>query len=256
MDINIGIPRRLSYLPVVMDILRKSGLFSIIDKAVYHDPRSKVSTSECVAVILCGVFVGHHDLWRMADRLTPFDMLTVMRNPKFDLALFTEERLAKALDDLYAANLDNLMTTIAIRTIEAFRLAVDYLGFDTTSLVLFGAHENEDFGSMGDDSAPSPPVITYGYSKDHRSDLKQILFGSLVTHDGGVPLYGKAIDGNRSDNESAARFLHACSQYSLKPQRGPCCVADSQGVVCSSSLSHSEGKDEDALATSTQPCSP
>ena len=227
MDIEIDIPQRLCHLPVVMDVLRRSGVLNVIDHAIREDPRSKVSTSECVSVILCGVCLGHHDLWRMADRLAPYDMATIMQDRGFCLADFTEERLAKALDDLFDAGLDRLMTGIALQAIEQFNIGTDFLHFDTTSLSFFGAYESEDFGSQTDGSG-QPPLVTHGYSKDHRPDLKQIMFGSLVSRDGGVPLYGKALDGNRSDSESAAEFFQQVRSLVRDP-RDVCCVADSKG---------------------------
>ena len=229
-SIDIGIPQRLAHLPLVLDVLRRSGVLDVIDHAVRDDRRSKVSTSECVAVILCGVFVGHHDLWRMADRLSPYDMKTIMRDPGFELREFPEERLAKALDDLYHANLDKLMTAMAIQAIKQFRLGTDFLHFDTTSLSFFGAYEREDMFSMSDGLASGgpAPLVTFGYSKDNRGDLKQILFGSLVTRDGGVPLYGKALDGNRSDSECAAEFFQRVRSLVQDPKT-VCCVADSKG---------------------------
>ena len=54
-DIEIGIPHRLGHLPLVMDVLRRTGLLDFLDRVIREDPRSKVSTSECVAVLLCGV---------------------------------------------------------------------------------------------------------------------------------------------------------------------------------------------------------
>jgi transposase len=163
----------------------------------------------------------------MADRLGPYDMATIMRDRGFCLAEFTEERLAKALDDLFSAGLDRLMTGIALQVIEQFNIGTDFLHFDTTSLSFFGAHESEEFGSHTDGSG-QPPRVTYGYSKDHRPDLKQIMFGSLVSRDGGVPLYGKALDGNRSDSESAAEFFQKVRSLVRDP-REVCCVADSKG---------------------------
>ncbi len=227
MDIEIDVPQRLCHLPAVLDVLRRSGVLNVIDHAVRDDRRCKVSTSDCVSVIMCGVFLGHHDLWRMSDRLGPYDMSTIMQDRGFNLAEFTEERLAKALDDLYDADLDRLMTGIALQTIQQFRLGTEFLHFDTTSLSFFGAYESEDFGSMSDGSG-HPPLVTYGYSKDHRPDLKQIMFGSLVTRDGGVPLYGKALDGNRSDSESAAEFFQRVRALVRDPTE-VCCVADSKG---------------------------
>jgi len=231
MEIDIGIPQRLGHLPLVVDVLRRTGVLTIIDQAIdqaiIDDPRSKVSTSDCVAVIMCAVFLGHHDLWRMSDRLAPYDMATIMRDPGFRLAEFTEERLAKALDDLYKFGLDKLMSAVAVQMIEQFRLGTAFLHFDTTSLSFFGAHEREDFMSMSDGITP-PPRVMLGYSKDHRPDLKQIMFGSLVSSDGGVPLYGKALDGNRSDSEAAAEFFQRIRSLVRDP-REVCCVADSKG---------------------------
>lgn len=228
-NIEIGIPHRLAHLPLVMDVLRRTGLLNFLDATIREDPRSKVSTSECVSVLLCGIMVGHHDLWRMADRLTPYDMATVMQDPGFLLSEFPEERLAKALDDLYDANLDKLMTHVALECVRQFRIGTDFLHFDTTSLVMWGAYEREDMAGSTNAPVDGQPVsITYGYSKDRRGDLKQIMFGSLVSRDGGVPLYGKALDGNSSDSQSAADFFRKVRSLVRDPSE-VCCVADSKG---------------------------
>ncbi len=176
----------------------------------------------------------------MADRLGPYDVATIMRDPGFRLAEFPEERLAKALDDLYRAGLDKLMTALALQAIEQFRIGTDFLHFDTTSLSFYGAHEREDFGSMSDGISPPAPLIVHGYSKDHRPDLKQIMFGSLVSSDGGVPLFGKALDGNSSDNAAAAEFF-ARVRSLVRDPREVCCVADSKGW-CARVLSVVQGE--------------
>jgi len=43
-------------------------------------------------------------------------------------------------------------------------------------------------------------VSLSNHSKDHRPDLKQVMLEMMVCHDGGIPLIGKALDGNASDN--------------------------------------------------------
>lgn len=227
MDISIGIPQRLGHLPLVMDVFRRTGLPEVIDHAIGQDPRSVVSTAECVAVILSGVFVGAHSLWRLRERLEPYDMATVMQDATFDLERFPEERLAKALDDLYRFGLDTLMTGVALRAIEQYRLDTSFLHFDTTSLSFHGAYEREDPWAASDGITP-PPRVTFGHSKAHRNDLKQVLFGSLVTGDGGVPLWGQALDGNASDSVAAAQFFTRIRSLVAAPTE-VCCVADSTG---------------------------
>ena len=62
--------------------------------------------------------------------------------------------------------------------------------FDTTTVTLHGAYEG----------SKAAPRITHGVNKDHRPDLKQLLFGLNVTSDGAVPLSHHVWSGNQSDS--------------------------------------------------------
>ena len=42
--------------------------------------------------------------------------------------------------------------------------------------------------------------ITFGYNKDHRPDLKQLLYSITISADGAVPLHCKLYDGNTTDD--------------------------------------------------------
>ena len=226
---QIEIPQRLCHLPLVMDVLRRSRVLETIDHAIGQHALSEVSTGECVAVILAGVFVGAHSLWRIRDRLAPYDMVTIMQDPGFDLARFPEERLAKALDDLHRFGLDRLMSGLALEVIRQHALDTRFLHFDTTTLTFYGAYEREGLDSMSDGINP-PPKVTFGHSKAHRPDLKQVLFGSLVTADGGVPLMGKVMDGNMADSVAAAEFFGRVRELVSDP-REVCLVADSKVML-------------------------
>lgn len=224
---KIEIPQRLCHLPLMMDVLRRSRVLEVIDAAIGQHPLSVVSTGECVAVILAGVFVGAHSLWRIRERLAPYDMVTVMQDPDFDLARFPEERLAKALDDLHTFGLDRVMSSLALEAIRQHGLDTRFLHFDTTTLSFYGAYEREGLDAVGDGIQP-PPKVTYGHSKAKRPDLKQVVFGSLVTADGGVPLLGKVMDGNLADSVAAAEFFGRVRELVSDP-RAVCLVADSKG---------------------------
>ena len=224
---KIEIPQRLCHLPLMMDVLRRSRVLEVIDAAIGQHPLSVVSTGECVAVILAGVFVGAHSLWRIRERLAPYDLVTVMQDPDFDLGRFTEERLAKALDDLHDFGLDRVMSSLALEAIRQHGLDTRFLHFDTTTLSFYGAYEREGLDAMSDGINP-PPKVTYGHSKAKRPDLKQVVFGSLVTADGGVPLLGKVMDGNLADSVAAAEFFGRVRELVNDP-REVCLVADSKG---------------------------
>jgi len=46
-----------------------------------------------------------------------------------------------------------------------------------------------------------PLAITYGYSRDHREDLKQWMLALASTHDGDIPSFLRPLNGNSSDKE-------------------------------------------------------
>ena len=250
-DIDLSPPKRLAHLPLIMDVLRRAGVMDIIDSACGTDPRMKSSHGECVAVIIAGIFAGEHGLWRLQDRLDVFDMATVMQDAGFDLAEFHDVRLGRSLDAMYRAGPDKILTELAVRTIAAHDLDTDFLSFDTTSLSFFGAYEHEMDPGWSPESEESAdvasvparrprhsdlisgdgreaPRVVRGYAKNHRHDLKQILYGSVVTRDGGVPLYGRAMDGNTTDVSAAAAFLNTLRRDLPDPGQR-CLVADSKG---------------------------
>ena len=52
-------------------------------------------------------------------------------------------------------------------------------------------------------------AITYGYSRDHREDLKQWMLALATTHDGDVPIFLRPLDGNSSDKEHLSAAVTA-----------------------------------------------
>lgn len=64
-----------------------------------------------------------------------------------------------------------------------------------------------------------PETTTYGFNKDHRPDLKQLVLGLSVTADGSVPLAPTVYDGNQTDdrlhneNHRRLRDLLRTSQF-------------------------------------------
>ena len=76
-------------------------------------------------------------------------------------------------------------------------------------------------------------AVTYGYSRDHRADLKQWMLALATTRQGDVPLFCQALDGNASDKVSLVAAVEALAeQLRADGDRGgedevPLFVADS-----------------------------
>lgn len=94
--------------------------------------------------------------------------------------------------------MSGINTAVMLSALERYELSTAWAHYDTTSISLEGAYACSVPGDPADPNAA--PHITRGHSKDHRPDLKQVVFGLSVTGDGSIPLIGRITDGNRSDS--------------------------------------------------------
>jgi hypothetical protein len=113
------------------------------------------------------------------------------------VALLGDDRLGRALDRLYRADRASLLTALVKGAVRAFDIDLAQMHNDTTTVTFTGAYRNQDPAERHD----RPPRITFGYNKDHRPDLKQLLFSITVSGDGAVPVHCKTYDGNVSDDQ-------------------------------------------------------
>lgn len=54
---------------------------------------------------------------------------------------------------------------------------------------------------------PQAINITYGYSRDHRPDLKQFIVDLICSGDGDIPIFFKSASGNEADSSIFAKIL-------------------------------------------------
>jgi transposase len=111
--------------------------------------------------------------------------------------LLGDDRIGRALDRLYRADRASMLTALIVRAVREFDIALGQMHNDTTTVTFSGAYRNQQPAEQRD----RPPRITFGYNKDHRPDLKQLLFSITVSADGAVPVHCKTYDGNVTDDQ-------------------------------------------------------
>ena len=107
------------------------------------------------------------------------------------VALFNNVEYLPSVEDIN----DRLAPTLG--TIRAFQLALDDMHQDTTTVTFSGEYAEQPPAT----ASARPARITHGHNKDHRPDLKQLLYNRTVTSDGAVPLHCKIHDGNTPDSK-------------------------------------------------------
>ena len=113
------------------------------------------------------------------------------------LPLLNDDRLGRALDHLHRADRASLLTALVVRAVREFDIQLEELHQDTTTVTFCGDYA----GQAAADQTDRPPRITFGYNKDHRPDLKQLLLSITITADGAVPIHCKTYDGNTTDDQ-------------------------------------------------------
>lgn len=114
-----------------------------------------------------------------------------------------DDRMGRVLDELFEVGLTKLFVEIALKAAQRFGVATTSVHLDSSSFHVDGEYE----GRATQTDEPAAIAITYGYSRDHRTDLKQFVVDLICSGDGDIPLYLRVGDGNESDKAVFAQLM-------------------------------------------------
>lgn len=187
------ISKNLAHLGIVSGVCKKIGLVEEINCIVGVDPRQKVTCGQAVvAMVLNALGFVDRPLYLFPEFLEtkPVELLI---GPGFTSEDFNDDVLGRTLDKLSVVGLEETFMRVAA---SAQTYAGDddrFFHSDTTSMSVHGEYDRDD------EDEPVPIQITYGYPKDHRTDLKQFVV-SLITSKG-LPVFIQGLSGNTSDKD-------------------------------------------------------
>lgn len=159
------------------------------------DKQEKISSGEAIA----GMIINGLGFSQKPLSLTPlfFEQcpLSLLFRPSVVASDFNRYKLGRVLDDCYAYSTELLFGEIALNVCRQEGVDTRFNSLDTTSFSLYGQYQDDE-----QDNDDELIKVKLGYSKAHRPDLKQVMLEMMVTQDGGIPLLGRTLDGNASDN--------------------------------------------------------
>jgi transposase len=190
---------RLGPLPLINHFLQRLGLSDLLEQYVpTHDKRCTVSHATALGVLLRSILVEREPIYRQQETVHGFAPGLFGLDGEA-MSHIGDDRIGRALDRLFDADRAALLTETVVRLGQRFELCFDELHNDSTSVRFCGQYRAARGRRMRERTAPA---ITYGFSKDHRPDLKQLLFILTVSADGGVPVQFRCADGNTSDSRT------------------------------------------------------
>lgn len=189
---------RLGPLPLVNHFIERIGLEGMLDQHVKSDARCAVPHARALGVLLRSLIVEREPVYRQQETVHGFASGMFGLSAK-EMEHLGDDRLGRALDRLFDADRAALLTEVVLAVGKRFDLRFDELHNDSTSISLCGNYRTATGRSIRGRTAPA---ITYGHSKAHRPDLKQLLFILTMSADGNVPVAFRCTDGNVSDSRT------------------------------------------------------
>jgi transposase len=188
----------LGALPVVNPFLRRLKLEGILSPYLPPgDRRQKLAPSRALMVLLRNLLVSREPLYGVGAWASPFEP-SLMGLTRDEVALLNDDRIGRALEDLFDADRPSLVLRVVVQAVREFGLRLDRFHNDSTTISFQGLYRVAD----GRKRRGKPtPKITFGHSKDRRPDLKQLLWNLTVTEDGAVPVDYRVLDGNVTDDQ-------------------------------------------------------
>lgn len=217
--------KRLDHLGIVAGVCKRIKLIELIDGTLPTPGGRKVSCGEATqAMVLNALGLTGRALYLMPEYLAnkPVDILI---REGLEAEDFNDDTLGRALDELQQAGVTEMFATIAGEAVREYGIEIKQVHVDSSTLSVHGEYDSEYAQGMTEKFGTC--VITQGYSKEQRPDLKQVVVNLITSQASALPLWLEALDGNSSDTKT---FEKTVTTYCKQLQEGaemPLFVMDS-----------------------------
>ena len=185
-------------LPLINRVLERIDLEALLEKHLpKDDPRLNIPTRRGLLLLVKNILLSREPIYGIGEWAESYapDLLGLQPD---ELKQINDDRIGRCLDRLFDAPIADLVLDVVRNVITEFGLRLDELHNDSTTVSFFGAYDQA--AEEGQRRGRKTLAVTFGHSKDHRPDLKQLLYILTVTEDGGVPIYFTSDSGNVADD--------------------------------------------------------
>jgi transposase len=206
--------RNIDHLGIVAGIIDSIGLVEIINEIIGVEKGEKVNPGHVVkAMILNGLGFVSKPLYMFPqyfETVACEHLIGAGVKPEY----LNDDKLGRVMDQLFIKGLDTIFFIIALKAAQKFGVSLSTSHIDSSSMhvhgqyntslpeVIFENQEVENNQELEELAVKSSKeiTITYGYSRDHRPDLKQFIIEMICSGDGDIPIFLKLASGNQADS--------------------------------------------------------
>lgn len=204
MSINLAEPFALKTwtlgaLPLLQHVLDKLNVDALLGE--YVAPRTRrvrLPPAVALGVLLRNIMLSRRALYGLGEWASDYDPELLGLSGRA-VARLNDDRVGRALDQLFDADRASLMTAVVLQAITEFGIELEQFHNDSTSITFTGQYTQANGRKLRGKQALK---ITEGHNKDHRPDLKQLLWILTISDDGAMPIHYRVCDGNTTDDRT------------------------------------------------------
>jgi len=192
--------RCIGVLPIVNRLIERCQLRETLRRFLpRQDRRDRIDTAVAILLLVRNILVSREPVYGIGQWSASFvpELLNLRQD---QLRHLNDDRVGRALDRLFDVKFPEFVMHILQHVVAEFDLDLAELHNDSTTVKFYGDYE--EFDQPQRRRGKTTVAIRQGRSKDHRPDLKQLLYILTVSDDGGVPVYFTTDDGDKHDDET------------------------------------------------------
>src|SRR5712672_2002324 len=191
---SIGSTRKLTRLqvgalPLIRTIMARMHLRDILQEYIPSSSRQSFPRTDLLILLTVNLTLAKDPLYELGEWVNGLDLRSLGYESRPSPS-FSDDRFARALDQLYSLDRTSLLTRLVVSAIQTFEIRSERIHNDSTSVKACGRIPGLTRTGL---------ELRRGHSKDHRPDLKQLVYSLSVSDDGAVPIHHHIYPGNRND---------------------------------------------------------
>jgi len=179
-------------LPLIHAIAERMRLKDILYKYIPAHGNEEIPAVETLMLLVYNLILGKDPLYELQQWAESLDFRCI-NNEDYENVKFTDDRFGRVLNKLFLVDRASLMTELVVFFVKEFDIVLERLSNDATSIKAFGRYPGRTKTGL---------ELKKGNSKDHRPDLKQLVFSLSIAADGAVPIHYKCYPGNVTDDKT------------------------------------------------------
>ena len=183
-------------LPIVNHIFERMGVAALFGQFVRGRGNRKISHADTLTIMLRCLTIQREPVYAVGEWGERFEP-RLLGLGDLDPAVLNDDRVGRALDALFLADRATMLTKLVMFVIKEFGIDTSQLHNDSTTATVTG-----QYLAPSEHNGKPAVKLKRGHNKDHRPDLKQLVFTLTVSRDGAVPVHFKVYDGNVTDDQT------------------------------------------------------